>query len=126
MKNTHKRTSNQRWLELGWSSQTAAADYFRRVWNAQITSGAAPGSPLSPVPSHLMWLVQGHPDYAQISAEGFSHFTLQPDGRGNYRFVFVDRSGTEHPFSTNTALTGFTHPLREPHRDDEPFRGMSS
>lgn len=126
MENAHRRTSNQRWLERGWDSQVAATNYYRRVWQAALDEGIAPGAPLRQPFGDLTWLVGGHPQYAEMSRHGLSHFTFRPDGRGNHRFVFVDKRGTEHPFSTNTALTGFEYPLREPNEEDAPFRGLTS
>ncbi len=125
MEHTHKRTSKKRWLER-WDSQVAATDFYRRVWVGALDAGIAPGAPLRHFIAEVTWLVEGHPKYAEMSCYGVSHFTIRPDGRGNHRFVLVDSRGDEHPFSTNTALTGFENPLREPTEDDDPFRGMTS
>ena len=74
----------------------------------------------------LRWLVEGHPKYPAMTAFGIEHFTFQPDGRGNHRFVLVDTQGKEHPFSTVSALTGFDMPLREPPNEDAPLGGLST
>lgn len=126
MENTHRRTSKKRWLDGGWDSQTAAAGFYRRVWQGALSAGIAPGAPLRHFIANVTWLVEGHPNYVEMSRNGVSHFTIRPDGRGNHRFVLVDGRGDEHPFSTHTALTGFERPLREPVEDDKPFEGMTS
>lgn len=126
MAQTTQRVSNKRWLEAGWDSQRAATDFYRRVWTGALASGVKPGEPIRHFVANVQWLVEGHPYYAQMSANGIKHFTIRPDGRGNHRFVLTDRLGFEHPFSTNVALTGFEEPLREPAVEDKPFEGMTS
>ncbi len=122
------RESKQRWKDRGFPSFEACTGYFRRLWQHALRNGLKPGDPIVFGRSELLWLVQGHPAFAQMKLRGFSHFTLQPEGRGNYRFVFVDAVGKEHPFSTRTALTGFVDypPLRGPLDDDDPLGGLAT
>ena len=89
-------------------------------------NGLRPGDPIIFGEGDLWWLVQGHPEFEAMTIEGFKHFTFRPDGRGNHRFVLVDKIGVEHPFSTYTALTGFERPLKMPGDEEDPFGGMVS
>jgi hypothetical protein len=104
--------------------------YFRRIWKNAIDVGLQPGTDLSDwslrVHHDLKWLVEGHPLFPSMSVFGIRNFTFRPDGRGNHRFVLVDTQGTEHPFSTVSALTGFETPLREPPKEDDLMGGLTS
>ncbi len=125
-----RRTSKKRWIAGGWSSQDRAVEHFRRIWKRALLDGIVPGDDLGAwnLRAHqdLRWLVEGHPKYPAMTAFGIEHFTFQPDGRGNHRFVLVDTQGKEHPFSTVSALTGFDMPLREPPNEDAPLGGLST
>lgn len=120
-----RRQSSRRWLER-FQSQDAATAYFRRLWQHALRNNLVPGDEIVFGRGDLLWLVQGHPDYAEMTQRGFSHFTFRPDGRGNHRFVLVDAVGKEHPFSTQAALTGFEIPLRVPPGEDDPLGGLST
>lgn len=74
----------------------------------------------------LYWLIEGAP-----WADDAYGFCIQPDGRGNYRFVAVCKTGVHdtpvlHPFSTHGALHGDFTPPREPFDPDNPFAGLVS
>jgi hypothetical protein len=90
-----------------------------------LAAGVQPGQPVVHGANHLHWLVEGHPDYPAMSAAGVAHITIEPDGRGNHRFVLVDKLGKHHPFSTRAALTGRVHPLRRPVNPDAPFKDLA-
>jgi hypothetical protein len=102
------------------------AGYFRRLWQHALRNGQKPGERVAFGQSDLMWLVQGHPRFSEMTLRGFSHFTFRPDGRGNHRFVLVDAVGKEHPFSTRTSLTGFETPLRAVPEEDDPLGGLAT
>lgn len=126
----HSRESEKRWIAGGWSTQDRAVEHFRRIWTRALVEGLLPGDDLGvwSIRAHqdLRWLVEGHPKFRSMTAFGIEHFTFQPDGRGNHRFVLVDTQGKEHPFSTVSALTGFDTPLREAPAEDKPMRGLST
>jgi hypothetical protein len=109
----------------GWTTLASATVFFRRLWERALAAGVQPGQPLREGTTHLRWLVEGHPDYPTMSAEGISHFTIEPDGRGNHRFVLVDMLGAQHAFSTRAALTGRVRPLRRPADPSKPFKGLA-
>ena len=120
------RESSRRWSEY-WGSQALATRYFRRLWVLELAAGRGPGEAVQgrEANERLRWLVQGHPEFnGMLRAAPFSHFTFQPDGRGNHRFALVTTDGVEHPFSTQAALTGFVKPLRVPGGD--PMGGLTS
>ena len=107
--------NGKRWLEH-WSTQAKAQEFFRAMWKRELNAGRRHGDRIqgSSDEAMLFWLVRGHPHYPSMVREGFSHFTFAPDGRGNCRFVLIDRKGGRHPFSTLDALRGVSRPLREP------------
>jgi hypothetical protein len=119
------RESKRRWLEREWTFEQATA-YFRRLWQHHLRNGFRPGDRVTFGEGDLWWLVSGHPEFEAMTVEGFSHFTVRPDGRGNHRFALVDQSGCEHPFSTYTALTGFDRALTEPVGREDPLKDLST
>lgn len=98
-------------------------EFFRQMWKKALCDGLRPGQQLR---EHdlLDQLAQGHPDYAEMAEHGVAYFTIQPDGRGNHRFVLVDKRGNHHPFSTLAALRGAKTPLRLPLEAESPFKDL--
>jgi hypothetical protein len=112
-------------LEGGWSTCDAALDFFRRLWSFALEEGLKPGEPLAHGGHVLRWLVEGHPRADEMFHSGINFFTIEPDGRGNHRFVLVDEEGVSHAFSTLDALTGFEdHPLSKNVDREKPFAGI--
>lgn len=101
----------KRWHQGGWHTKEEALDAFRNLRNDVLAGGLRAGEPIPQerFPVHvawLVWLIQGHPFFAEKARGGIYGFSLHDNGHKVFGFSVIDGFGVHNQFSMLTALNG--------------------